>query len=59
MTAGTGDGQWPGRVSRSPAALLSARALDAVGVPDARLFVRGDEVEVHRRLVRSGLRFGT
>ena len=27
--------------------------------PDLRLFVRGDEVEVHRRLVRSGLPFGT
>ena len=40
-------------------ALFSAAALDAVGVPDPRLFVRGDEVEVHRRLQRSGLRFGT
>ena len=39
--------------------LLSARAVDAVGVPDPRLVVRGDEVEVHRRLVRSGLPFGT
>ena len=40
-------------------ALFSAAALDAVGVPDPRLFIRGDEVEVHRRLARSGLRFGT
>jgi rhamnopyranosyl-N-acetylglucosaminyl-diphospho-decaprenol beta-1,3/1,4-galactofuranosyltransferase len=40
-------------------ALFSADALDVVGVPDYRLFVRGDEVEVHRRMVRSGLRFGT
>ena len=40
-------------------ALFSAHALDVVGVPDLRLFFRGDEVEVHRRLVRSGLRFGT
>lgn len=40
-------------------ALFSARALDAVGVPDSRLFVRGDEVEMHRRLRRSTLRFGT
>lgn len=40
-------------------ALFSADAIDAVGVPDLRLFVRGDEVEMHRRLVRSGLRFGT
>ncbi|MGG5258732.1 galactofuranosyltransferase GlfT1 [Phycicoccus avicenniae] len=39
--------------------LLAARALDAVGVPDPRLVVRGDEVEIHRRLVRSGLPFGT
>ena len=28
-------------------------------MPDLRLFVRGDEVEMHRRLVRSGLPFGT
>jgi rhamnopyranosyl-N-acetylglucosaminyl-diphospho-decaprenol beta-1,3/1,4-galactofuranosyltransferase len=28
-------------------------------VPDYRLFFRGDEVELHRRLVRSGLPFGT
>jgi rhamnopyranosyl-N-acetylglucosaminyl-diphospho-decaprenol beta-1,3/1,4-galactofuranosyltransferase len=40
-------------------ALLSAAAIDAVGTPDPRLFLRGDEVEVHRRLVRSGVRFGT
>jgi rhamnopyranosyl-N-acetylglucosaminyl-diphospho-decaprenol beta-1,3/1,4-galactofuranosyltransferase len=40
-------------------ALFSARAIEAVGVPDLRLFVRGDEVEMHRRLARSGLRFGT
>jgi rhamnopyranosyl-N-acetylglucosaminyl-diphospho-decaprenol beta-1,3/1,4-galactofuranosyltransferase len=30
-----------------------------IGVPDLRLFVRGDEVEMHRRIVRSGLPFGT
>lgn len=40
-------------------ALLSAAAIDSIGVPDLRLFVRGDEVDVHRRLVRSGLPFGT
>lgn len=40
-------------------ALFRADALDVVGVPDYRLFLRGDETEVHRRLVRSGLRFGT
>jgi rhamnopyranosyl-N-acetylglucosaminyl-diphospho-decaprenol beta-1,3/1,4-galactofuranosyltransferase len=40
-------------------ALVSAAALDVIGVPDYRLFLRGDEVEVHRRLLRSGLPFGT
>jgi rhamnopyranosyl-N-acetylglucosaminyl-diphospho-decaprenol beta-1,3/1,4-galactofuranosyltransferase len=30
-----------------------------IGVPDYRLFFRGDEVEVHRRMMRSGLPFGT
>jgi rhamnopyranosyl-N-acetylglucosaminyl-diphospho-decaprenol beta-1,3/1,4-galactofuranosyltransferase len=40
-------------------ALFRASAFDVVGVPDLRLFVRGDEVEMHRRLVRSGLAFGT
>lgn len=40
-------------------ALFSAAALEAVGVPDLRLFFRGDETEIHRRLLRSGLRFGT
>ena len=40
-------------------ALFRAGALDVIGVPDYRLFLRGDETEVHRRLVRSGLRFGT
>lgn len=28
-------------------------------MPDLRLFMRGDEVELHRRLVRSGVPFGT
>jgi rhamnopyranosyl-N-acetylglucosaminyl-diphospho-decaprenol beta-1,3/1,4-galactofuranosyltransferase len=40
-------------------ALFRAEALDVIGVPDYRLFFRGDETEIHRRLVRSGLRFGT
>jgi rhamnopyranosyl-N-acetylglucosaminyl-diphospho-decaprenol beta-1,3/1,4-galactofuranosyltransferase len=40
-------------------ALFRASTVEAVGVPDLRLFVRGDEVELHRRLVRSGLPFGT
>ena len=40
-------------------ALFSAAALDVVGVPDYRLFFRGDETEIHRRLLRAGLPFGT
>jgi rhamnopyranosyl-N-acetylglucosaminyl-diphospho-decaprenol beta-1,3/1,4-galactofuranosyltransferase len=40
-------------------ALFRASTLEAVGVPDLRLFVRGDETELHRRLARSGLSFGT
>lgn len=49
----------PGIASLFNGALFAAATIDAVGVPDLRLFVRGDEVEVHRRLVRSGLPFGT
>ena len=49
----------PGIASLFNGALFRATTLDAVGVPDLRLFVRGDEVEMHRRLVRSGLPFGT
>lgn len=40
-------------------ALISADAMARIGVPDYRLFIRGDEVEYHRRLQRSGLKFGT
>jgi rhamnopyranosyl-N-acetylglucosaminyl-diphospho-decaprenol beta-1,3/1,4-galactofuranosyltransferase len=49
----------PGIAALFNGALFRATTLDAVGVPDVRLFVRGDEVEMHRRLVRSGLPFGT
>jgi rhamnopyranosyl-N-acetylglucosaminyl-diphospho-decaprenol beta-1,3/1,4-galactofuranosyltransferase len=49
----------PGIASLFNGALFRATTLEAVGVPDIRLFIRGDEVEVHRRLVRSGLPFGT
>jgi len=49
----------PGIASLFNGALFAASALDVVGVPDYRLFFRGDEVEIHRRLVRSGLPFGT
>jgi rhamnopyranosyl-N-acetylglucosaminyl-diphospho-decaprenol beta-1,3/1,4-galactofuranosyltransferase len=40
-------------------ALFRAETLEAIGVPDLRLFIRGDETELHRRLLRSGLPFGT
>lgn len=49
----------PGYASFFNGALFRSSALDVVGVPDLRLFVRGDEVELHRRVVRSGLPFGT
>ena len=49
----------PGIASLFNGALFRASTLEAVGVPDLRLFIRGDEVDVHRRLVRSGLPFGT
>ena len=42
----------PGIASLFNGALFRAATLEAVGVPDLRLFVRGDEVEIHRRLVR-------
>lgn len=59
LVGDSGDEFLPGIASFFNGALFSAAALDVVGVPDYRLFVRGDEVEVHRRVVRSGLPFGT
>lgn len=49
----------PGIASLMNGALFRASTLEVTGVPDLRLFFRGDEVELHRRLVRSGLPFGT
>lgn len=49
----------PGIASLFNGALFTAASLERLGVPDYRLFIRGDEVEFHRRLARSGLRFGT
>jgi rhamnopyranosyl-N-acetylglucosaminyl-diphospho-decaprenol beta-1,3/1,4-galactofuranosyltransferase len=49
----------PGIASFFNGALFAASTLEVIGVPDLRLFVRGDETELHRRLVRSGLPFGT
>ena len=63
LAADTGHGAdgelLPGIAALFNGALLRASTIDAIGVPDLRLFVRGDEVEMHRRLVRSGLPFGT
>ncbi|HET7476839.1 MAG TPA: glycosyltransferase [Dermatophilaceae bacterium] len=39
--------------------LIAASAVHSVGLPDLRLFVRGDEVDLHRRLRLSGRPFGT
>ncbi|WP_221217646.1 MULTISPECIES: glycosyltransferase [unclassified Mycolicibacterium] len=55
---GSGD-LLPGIASLFNGALFSAAAVEAVGIPDIRLFIRGDEVDMHRRLVLSGLPFGT
>ncbi|WP_319452603.1 MULTISPECIES: glycosyltransferase family 2 protein [unclassified Mycobacterium] len=49
----------PGIASLFNGALFRASTLEAVGVPDVRLFIRGDETDLHRRLVLSGLPFGT
>ena len=57
--AGTSSDLLPGIASLFNGALFRASTLEAVGVPDLRLFIRGDEVELHRRLARSGLPFGT
>lgn len=55
-----GDGELlPGIAHLFNGALFRASTLDVVGVPDLRLFVRGDETELHRRLARSGLPYGT
>jgi len=56
---GLGSDLLPGIAHLFNGALFQAATLEAVGVPDLRLFVRGDETELHRRLLRSGLRFGT
>lgn len=49
----------PNYASLFNGALFRAEALDVIGVPDYRLFFRGDETEIHRRLLRAGLPFGT
>jgi rhamnopyranosyl-N-acetylglucosaminyl-diphospho-decaprenol beta-1,3/1,4-galactofuranosyltransferase len=58
LRTGTAD-LLPGIASLFNGALFRASTLEEIGVPDLRLFVRGDETELHRRLVRSRLPFGT
>ncbi|CCH27503.1 galactofuranosyltransferase GlfT1 [Saccharothrix espanaensis] len=58
-TADLGVDFLPGIASLFNGALFRASTVDVIGVPDYRLFFRGDEVEIHRRLVRTGLPFGT
>jgi rhamnopyranosyl-N-acetylglucosaminyl-diphospho-decaprenol beta-1,3/1,4-galactofuranosyltransferase len=58
-TEGPAQDLLPGIASLFNGALFRAATLEAIGVPDLRLFVRGDETELHRRLLRSGLPFGT
>jgi rhamnopyranosyl-N-acetylglucosaminyl-diphospho-decaprenol beta-1,3/1,4-galactofuranosyltransferase len=56
---GPGDELLAGIAHLFNGALFRAATLEATGVPDLRLFIRGDETELHRRLLRSGLPFGT
>ncbi|MCP2255571.1 rhamnopyranosyl-N-acetylglucosaminyl-diphospho-decaprenol beta-1,3/1,4-galactofuranosyltransferase [Prauserella aidingensis] len=58
-SAELGEDFLPGIASLMNGALFRASTLEVTGVPDLRLFFRGDEVELHRRLARSGLPFGT
>ncbi len=39
--------------------LIRATAVFACGLPDVRLFIRGDEIDFMYRMRRAGLRFGT
>lgn len=59
LAATPGDDLLAGIASLFNGALFAAETLERVGLPDLRLFVRGDEVDVHRRLVNSGIPFGT
>jgi rhamnopyranosyl-N-acetylglucosaminyl-diphospho-decaprenol beta-1,3/1,4-galactofuranosyltransferase len=54
-----GDDLLPGIAHLFNGALFRAATLESTGVPDLRLFLRGDETELHRRLLRTGLPFGT
>jgi len=50
---------WPGHGLLFNGLLIRRSALFQVGLPDLRLFIRGDEVDYLLRLQKSGLRFGT
>jgi rhamnopyranosyl-N-acetylglucosaminyl-diphospho-decaprenol beta-1,3/1,4-galactofuranosyltransferase len=50
---------WPGHALLFNGLLIRREALFEVGLPDLKLFIRGDEVDYLLRLRRSGLPFGT
>ena len=55
----TGTAFWPGTALLFNGLLISRDALFEVGLPDLRLFIRGDEVDYLLRLKKSGVTFGT
>jgi len=50
---------WPGEALLFNGLLIRREALFEIGLPDLKLFIRGDEVDYLLRLRQSGLRFGT
>lgn len=50
---------WPGSALLFNGLLIRREALFEVGLPDLKLFIRGDEVDYLLRLQKSGLKFGT
>jgi rhamnopyranosyl-N-acetylglucosaminyl-diphospho-decaprenol beta-1,3/1,4-galactofuranosyltransferase len=57
--AALGEDFLPGIAALFNGALFAAETIEEVGVPDLRLFVRGDEVDLHRRVRQAGIAFGT
>lgn len=50
---------WPGHALLFNGLLIRSEAVFEIGLPDLKLFIRGDEVDYLLRLRRAGLRFGT
>lgn len=59
LASGSPGGVVEGFAALFNGALFTAQCVELVGVPDLRLFLRGDEIEMHRRLTRSGASFAT